>query len=469
MVARVNGVDTNHKVAAELAMEVRSASGGPRTWRRVASLLQAFGVERLSPEVRERITAALADAQIEVHPPLQSVGPDSIVRLSLPDTDAFWLDVAESTAGAARRPAISGTEWQPGGVMGELDLQAPRTGGLTAWFDIDPARATPQQVLDELWPFCAGLTREMVEDLMGGGARRGVRSYGPDGRMRRVALFGVAVVEPEAVDSARPTRAGALVFQTVTLLAGEDWLLGCWYWPEVCRGGSRQPADPDGRAFGRAVATAQQRLKRAAEAPAPDDIGIAIAYSLACRYPSAARRLSAWMEEWELEFHRHLDVTAGRRLSGLECNTLIDLRALLAELRGRMHAFEQPGLEPTEAWFAGVGDADTATRTGELVATCLADLRELDDTLRTTLELLATGSAAEQAAASHQLAVQGERLNRQVALITSVLLVPTFLAEVFGTKPYPGGEGSVWQFVLMLVTMIVLGLVTYRLLTRRRA
>jgi hypothetical protein len=463
----VDAEEQDRKVAEELALEVRSASGGPRTWRRVATLLEAFGVTSLSPDIRERIASALADARIEVHPPLQRVTGDEIVRLSLPDSDALWMDAAsDARADAARaRPPISGTEWHPGGRLVELDLQEPATEGLTVWFDVDPLLATTRHVLDELWPFCSGLTPDMVDDLLSPGPRTSVRSYGSDGRIRLVTLFNVDVRERKD-EPQRPTKAGELVLQTVTLLAGDGWLLSCWHRPEAYGAGTRWDVESDGAPFGRAVAAVQRRLKGSSTAPTSGDLGINVVYSLACRYSASARRLAAWLEAWELDFHRHLEGSAGGRLAGLEKSTLVDLRGLLAEFRGRLHALDQRGLDPADAWFTGVQDGERAGRVSELLTTCLADLRDLDDSLRTSLELLASSSAAEQAEASARAAAQGERLNRQVALITSVLLVPTFLAEVSGTNVFPGKEGWL-EFALLVALMVLLGVLTYRFLSRR--
>jgi Mg2+ and Co2+ transporter CorA len=246
------------------------------------------------------------------------------------------------------------------------------------------------------------------------------------------------------------------VFRPVRLLAGSDWLVSCWH------------ADVDKAALREAVAAARTRLEAFDQPPTPGDLAINVVYSVACTYPSTERRLHAWLDAWERDFHKHLEDQTGASLATLEKATLIDLRGLLAELRSRLHAFEQPGRDPAEAWFSDVRDRETATRVRQIVTATLADLGELDDALRTSLDLLVTTSAAEQVAAARAQAAQGERLNRLAALIASILLVPTFLAELFGTKPYPGGNGDWLDFGLLLVAMVVLATATYRFLMRRR-
>ena len=93
------------------------------------------------------------------------------------------------------------------------------------------------------------------------------------------------------------------------------------------------------------------------------------------------------------------------------------------------------------------------------------ELGALDEALRTSLDLLVTTSSAEQLAATQAQAAQAEGLNRKFALVTAVLLVPGFLAELFGTNPYPR-DGHWVDFGILLVVMVVLAFVTYRLLAR---
>jgi hypothetical protein len=448
-------VETDRKVAEELAGEVRAASGGPRTWRRVATLLEEFGVERLSDHVRERISAALADVRIEVRPPLDHVDRDAMVQLIVPDT--VWEEAAGVSVGDGARPVITGTNWSSGGLRTELDLDSPRPKGGTVWFDVDPARATPDQVLDELWPFCGSeFTREMSEDLLDAGRRPGVRSYGGDGRVRLVTVFEMETQEHDRVTGvASASKAGTIVFRSVGLLVGSDWLITCWH------------EDPLRTASLGVMDAVVRRFHGGSDTPTPGDIGINVMYVLMSTYPATERRLRAWLDAWEADFHAHLDDTSGPSLAGLERATLVDLRTELSQLRSHLHAFERPGVDPGEAWFTNLRDRETPLRTREVINSTLSDVADLDSALRTSLDLLVTTSAAEQAEAAGAQAVQARRLNQQVALVTSVLLVPSFLAELFGTGPYPGGKNW-WQFALLLIAMVVLGWTTYRLLTRRR-
>src|SRR3954454_22917323 len=69
-------------VAHRLADEIRREPGW-RGWRRATTLLDEFGLYRLTPQGRERVAAALAGAGLEVQPPLAKAKRHETLRLSL--------------------------------------------------------------------------------------------------------------------------------------------------------------------------------------------------------------------------------------------------------------------------------------------------------------------------------------------------------------------------------------------------
>src|SRR4051794_39777086 len=112
MVARPRDV----AVAKSLAAEVRAAEGRRRTWRKVTTLLDLFGVYRLTPAVRERIGVALRAAGLVAEPPIEIVERYQTIRLESVDK-AVPLERAtgqkddQPSDGAAIR---SVTQWVPG-------------------------------------------------------------------------------------------------------------------------------------------------------------------------------------------------------------------------------------------------------------------------------------------------------------------------------------------------------------------
>src|SRR4051812_38941698 len=79
-------VSEDDRAAAErLAREVAASSGSRRTWRKVTTLLDLFGVYRFTDTVRGRSGGALEAAGLIAAPPLAEVERYGHVRLSLRD------------------------------------------------------------------------------------------------------------------------------------------------------------------------------------------------------------------------------------------------------------------------------------------------------------------------------------------------------------------------------------------------
>jgi Mg2+ and Co2+ transporter CorA len=98
----------------------------------------------------------------------------------------------------------------------------------------------------------------------------------------------------------------------------------------------------------------------------------------------------------------------------------------------------------------------------------LADVAAIHATLRSALDLLGVHSAAQQLRLAQYQARQSERLQQTVALVTSVLLVPTFIAGLFGSNTMIPGQQKWWGFALMIGLMVLGALGTYQLIRPRR-
>ena len=170
--------------------------------------------------------------------------------------------------------------------------------------------------------------------------------------------------------------------------------------------------------------------------------------------------LLSWLEQWELDFHKRLDAT--------ERHTLIDVRSLVGELEERLVALERPEAGPEDPWFAGLSSDKWARRVSELVERSLADVATTHATLRSALDLLGVHSAAQQLRLAQLQAAQSERLQQLVALVTSVLLVPTFIAGLFGSNTMIPGQQKWWGFALMIALMVVGAAIAWRVIRPRR-
>jgi hypothetical protein len=444
-------------VARALADEVRATDAGV-TWRKVTTLIDRFGAGRLTPGVRERIAAALAAAELSVKPSFADVQRYETVRLAFGDAAAEdegrtrTMSHVVPVAEAARI-----TEWRPGEPARERGLftAAPVAGVLS--IELDVGHTEPDVAFEALAPLCEGLTEEMLHELFTVDPLPKVRAYA-DG-VRFVSGFSVHAEESEhGGENTDDGKAGALVFQLVEILSGEGWLITSWHRSKRYEG-AEEIAEGPPRGH-RDVYSGVERHWIADGLVSADDLATLIMYELVATYPQAGRVLMSWLEQWELDFHRRFDET--------ERNTLIAIRALLAEFEERLIAFERPEVDAAEAWFCGLTTDRWALRIRGLVTRSIADLDALSGAIRSSLDLLGVYSAAQHLRLARQQAEQGERLQQALAIVTSVLLVPTFITSLFGSNTQIPGQGSWWGFGLMIALIVAGASGTYLAIRPRR-
>jgi hypothetical protein len=443
-------------IASALADEVRATDTGV-TWRKVTTLLDRFGAGRLTPTVRARIEEALATAEVRVKPPIAEVQRFETVRLSLGLEGEQEGRTRTMTHVVPVTQALRVSEWRPGEPGRERGLfeSAPAEGAL--WIDLDVGHTEPDVAYEALRPLCPGLTSELLSELFIVDPLPQV-SERARGKLRFVSGFSVHAEEAErGGGDADASKAGALVFQLVEILCGDGWLITCWHRSKRHEGAEEiaegPPRGHDDVYHGVERHWSRERLETAG------DIATLVIYELVGTYPPASRVLTSWLEQWELDFHRRFDET--------ERETLIAIRALLAEFEERLLAFERPEVETTEAWFTGLTGDRWAGRVRQLIGRALSDLAALNEALRSSLDLLGVYSAAQHLGLARRQAEQNDRLQETLAVVTSVLLVPTLIASLFGSNTAVPGRDQWWGFFLM-IALIVLGATGAYLLIRPR-
>jgi Mg2+ and Co2+ transporter CorA len=168
----------------------------------------------------------------------------------------------------------------------------------------------------------------------------------------------------------------------------------------------------------------------------------------------AHRELYAWLEQWELDFDG--------RGAGTEQATLREVRGLAGLLRVRLTALARPAREAVDAWLPGVTDDAAAVRLAELIDRALRQLFEISEVLRGSIDLMSSSLAQAQRA-------QGERLENRVTLITSMLLVPTLVAGLYGGNTKLPGRDSWSGFAIMVGLMVGSAIASYLLIAGVRA
>jgi hypothetical protein len=274
-----------------------------------------------------------------------------------------------------------------------------------------------------------------------------------------VSAFAVHADESEeGASDADASKAGALVVQLVEMLAGDGWMITCWHRSKRYEGAEEiEEGPPLGRDE---VLQGVERWWVQGGLSTAGDLATLVLHELVLTYPSAARVMNSWLEQWELDFHRRFDKT--------ERHTLIDVRSLLAELEDRLRAIERPETDAADSWFTGFSTDKWPERVQKLLDRALSDLESIHSTLRSSLDLLAVHATAQQLRLAQQQAQQQEKLQGALALVTSVLLVPTLIAGAFGANTMIPGQGKWSGFVLMVILMVAGATGTWLLIRPRR-
>src|SRR3954447_22285650 len=159
--------DSDAQTAAALAQQVEASADGV-TWRKTTTLLDLFGVYRLTTEVRERIAVALEQAGLAAKPSIADVQRFETVRLAL-DTDRDGQPDEDERSRTPSRllpvdEVIEVTEWRPGQEPERKGVfQCTPSQAVVRWFHVDVIHSEPDMIFEVLEPVCPGLTLQMVK------------------------------------------------------------------------------------------------------------------------------------------------------------------------------------------------------------------------------------------------------------------------------------------------------------------
>lgn len=447
--------ESDRRVADEIAEHVRARNGRRGGWFEVRSLLGHFGIDRFSEEARERMTAALAEAGLEVAPPLAQTDRRDTVVLS--PAAAERAPMSEGDLESLR--AVLTVRVATAAEMHEAALEALAPGHDVVWFDLaDSAKLHPDAILETLGPHCPGLTREMVADVLSPDPRPGIKEYAA-GSVRCVSAFGVEAQESD--EGAKPgscSKAGVLVFQPVEFLVADRWLVTCWHDVEVYRAAKRireSPPEPPADLFAEVV-----RCWPRGGYSSAGDLALLVLGELCLTYAPAYRRIYDWQEEWELDFYRRPD--------HIDRDTLLEIRAEAAVLRDWLSPLNPSGMreDVAKAWFPGItgtpesGGYKKALRIDDRIDHALQSIREFANTLRSSYDL-------QQLREGERERERDDKFQRNIAVGGSVLLFPALVAGVMGANTWVPGQWREpnspphWAFLALIGVIAVSGLVAF--------
>jgi Mg2+ and Co2+ transporter CorA len=277
-----------------------------------------------------------------------------------------------------------------------------------------------------------------------------------------------------------------LLTQMVELVVGPGWVITCWHPCQVLVGGGRvqpssallrepflahvahrwvhEPLDPT-----RAVATKEA-----------SDLATYLARSLVATYGASLRMLQRWVSTWEVEFyqalgsqddHQSLTGRDQRKVMKDAAAEISNFLSVVGEFSRSVNAFQLAGEEmPNKTWFttpAGQPADEFGKRQITEQAQALASsvdaarrkLTQLSDEIRADMDLLMIQSQARQQESS-------ERLQGYLGKVTGLVLVPTFVAGLYGANTALPGGGSWMGFDIMLLLMAASAAVSYFLIRR---
>jgi CorA-like Mg2+ transporter protein len=345
--------------------------------------------------------------------------------------------------------AVRVVECRPGEAPREIPAAGARSDGeAVLWFDVDvrtlagrdPA-ASVRGLRELLAGVCSDLDDEMLEDLLDADYWPKRRRYG---NVRAVSAAGI---EPSDSADAR-SFAGSLTFQIVEMLAGEGWLVTCWHPPRTFTGSEEKAATGELGDHQDMVDEIEQQWAEG-DSRTAGDLGLIVLDRLVDTYPDVRRSLFDWLEAWELDLYRRCDSDAQP-----ERRTLIELRALVFQVRKAVAPLNAARGKAATYWFGDVSQAEEAERIDDRIDRALAMAGELSDRLRSALDLV-------QLQLAQVAGRRTERLQQKFEIVASVLLVPTLIAGTYGANTKFPGLNEGWGTVTMLVLMLLGGLGTF--------
>jgi hypothetical protein len=472
------------EVASRIADELRP---DPSTSRRakVSSLLHAFRTQGIHCDIGDMKRALSAQGVVLDSPP-PAISRRDVLDLRLdPDADA---DHGEPPLGVS---GVRVSMWSPGLVgtfapLPESDEPHPVPTGGVLWFDVDPRGDDPseddvRELTDRLKTSCIGLNKIMVRDLLTPDVQPKAETYGDERTgVRTVSIPALIAREVPDDDDGFDGVDEQLIVQMVELVIGPGWLITCWHRSRTLVGGGEVDHGPPllrepflGYVSYRwsqdaAVLSASAQLKDAR------DLAAYLARSLVATYGASLRRFQGWVSSWEVEFYKTLGDGANRvRATSLKSAAveISNFLSLVGEFSRSVNAFKLAGEEmPNSTWFAdhediADGDPEKAAPSKEGDALALSvdaattKLAQLSEEIRADMDLLMLQSQARQQESS-------ERLQGYLGKVTGLVLVPTFVAGLFGANTALP-EGGTWAgFEIMVVLMVVSAAISYMVIRK---
>ncbi len=330
--------------------------------------------------------------------------------------------------------------------------------------------------------WCPGLNKIMVRDLLTPDVQPKTETYGDERTgVRTISIPALIAREVPDDDDDFDEIDEQLIVQMVEMVIGPGWLITCWHRSRtlVGRGEVHDGLPLLQEPFMSYVSyrwTQDTKVRSGSGEPnGAGDLGAYLARSLVATYGASLRMFQRWVSSWEVEFYKTLGDQGGhasqsrpgeRKTLKAAAVEISNFLSLVGEFSRSVNAFKLAGEEmPNDTWFAEhegarKGDPTKTVHTDESAAltssvdAATAKLAQLSEEIRADMDLLMLQSQARQQESS-------ERLQGYLGKVTGLVLVPTFVAGLFGANTALP-EGGTWAgFVIMVVLMVVSAAISY--------
>jgi hypothetical protein len=427
-------------VAQELVRQVR-ASGRPRTWRRMTTILSAYGVYRLTDSVRDRIQVAFTAAGLSTEPSLEKVERTGSVRLWLADSDKAPGQHVHSSSGLPKGVSV----WQRHDATWTTRPPADRDGTLT-FVDVDVSLVhDPGYVAAFLLEKLPGLDKSTLDDLLDQDTQASFRRRRTS-TSRRASLF-VATTDEGPEESHQ--KAVLLTRGLVEFAVGGSWVVIVRYPPVTYVGGSpsgNDPSTPSAKVYMNSLI--EHGLP---EAVCPADLALVVIHHAVYSLGQAKAELDSSLELWRTASRR---VIPDHAVPVPDKTLLVDLQATLPLI---LHALA-PLQHPTVKDFMGLDRRAEAGEVRDQVDRDVDALRNLQTNLAAAL---AQADQAQNEADQNRI----EKHQASLATLAGVLLAPALIASIFGANQML--SDSPLDLLWLFLAMVVAGFVTWVAITRR--
>jgi hypothetical protein len=417
---------SDQEIAREIAQSVRLAESQSkrRSWRKMTTLLAAFGLYNLTDAARSRIGRALDEAGLVVEPPIAVVQRAGSVRLS--SRNPITHDEPE-TPGALPH-GVSLWSW-PAGVAVSA-APADVAAATPVLVDVVVGHADSDRLRDALLKLLPDLPSEALDDLLQADVEASFKPTHASGGPRLASVYVALPSDDRATQATSVEVCRALIELAVT----PNCLLVVRHTAQT---------EVDGASTGDADVPLPEEyideLQAFGLAGAADPLEAAmIVFQHAVNSFSVLEAdLASRLDSWRLEFARKPSPDRG---------LLVGLQASLPNVTHALQPLRHPS---ALAWAGSTQDRKA---------------KDVLDQVERSLEALHALGGAAASALSVVDQLRAERYQQRLATLAAVFLAPGLVAAVFGANA--NLQDSWLDLLVLLVAMPTTAVLSYLAISR---